>query len=200
MAESIRLKDDVYLDTEGLYDNIQEKVQQVLNKEILEALAARALLTEAGYSLAVSGKTVSLKNKAGTVLSSITTQDTWRGIQNNLTSTSTTDSLSAYQGKVLNDGKLARSGLYGMFMIREYSKSYTIGGNGAIAQIISWTNPSGYTPICPCGVISGHGNFVVEEFYFNSIGSNSVVLTMYNTHSGTLTATCKVKILFCKTS
>lgn len=29
--------------------------------------------------------------------------DTWRGIQNNLTSTSTTDSLSANQGKVLND-------------------------------------------------------------------------------------------------
>lgn len=29
--------------------------------------------------------------------------NTWRGIQNNLTSTSTTDSLSAYQGKVLND-------------------------------------------------------------------------------------------------
>ena len=29
--------------------------------------------------------------------------NTWRGIQNNLTSTSTTDSLSAYQGKLLND-------------------------------------------------------------------------------------------------
>lgn len=29
--------------------------------------------------------------------------NTWRGIQNNLTSTSTTESLSAYQGKVLND-------------------------------------------------------------------------------------------------
>ena len=29
--------------------------------------------------------------------------DTWRGIQNNLTSTSTTDSLSAAQGKILND-------------------------------------------------------------------------------------------------
>lgn len=29
--------------------------------------------------------------------------NTWRGIQNNLTSTSTTDSLSAAQGKVLKD-------------------------------------------------------------------------------------------------
>ena len=32
--------------------------------------------------------------------------DTWRGIQNNLTSTSTTDSLSANQGKILNDIKV----------------------------------------------------------------------------------------------
>jgi hypothetical protein len=32
-------------------------------------------------------------------------ENTWRGIQNNLTSTSTTDSLSAAQGKALQDGK-----------------------------------------------------------------------------------------------
>ena len=32
-----------------------------------------------------------------------TNTNTWRGIQNNLTSTSTQDSLSAYQGKVLKD-------------------------------------------------------------------------------------------------
>lgn len=31
------------------------------------------------------------------------TSNTWRGIQNNLTSTSTTDSLAAAQGKVLKD-------------------------------------------------------------------------------------------------
>lgn len=35
---------------------------------------------------------------------------TWRGIQNNLTSTSATDSLSANMGKKLNDEKLALSG------------------------------------------------------------------------------------------
>lgn len=34
--------------------------------------------------------------------------NTWRGIQNNLTSSSTTDSLSAYQGMVLNQSKLHR--------------------------------------------------------------------------------------------
>lgn len=36
--------------------------------------------------------------------------NTWRGIQNNLTSTSTSDSLSAYQGKVLNDNKIDKGG------------------------------------------------------------------------------------------
>ena len=36
--------------------------------------------------------------------------NTWRGIQDNLTSTSTTDSLSANQGRVLNSNKLDKSG------------------------------------------------------------------------------------------
>lgn len=39
-------------------------------------ISGKANVSEAGYSLSVSGTTVSLKNKAGTVLSSITTQDT----------------------------------------------------------------------------------------------------------------------------
>ena len=39
-----------------------------------------------------------------------TSRNTWRGIQNNLTSTSTTDSLSAAQGKALNDAKVDRAG------------------------------------------------------------------------------------------
>lgn len=38
-----------------------------------------------------------------------TDTNTWRGIQNNLTSTSTSDSLSANQGKVLNDGKAPKA-------------------------------------------------------------------------------------------
>ena len=38
-----------------------------------------------------------------------TAKKSWRGIRNNLTSTSTTDSLSAYQGKVLNDKKVTKT-------------------------------------------------------------------------------------------
>lgn len=60
-------------------------------------------------ALSVSGTTITYTKGDGTT-GTITTQDTntWRGIQNNLTSDSTTDSLSAAQGKVLKglvDGK-----------------------------------------------------------------------------------------------
>ena len=42
-------------------------------------------------------------NQTGNTTIALTDNNTWRGIQNVLTSTSTTDSLSAAQGKVLND-------------------------------------------------------------------------------------------------
>ena len=63
-------------------------------------------------ALSVSGRTITYTKGDGTT-GTITTQDTWRGIQNNLTSDSTTDSLAAAQGKILKglvDGKLPLSG------------------------------------------------------------------------------------------
>lgn len=51
-------------------------------------------------------------NQSGNVTIELTDNNTWRGIQNNLTSDSTTDSLSAAQGKALKgliDGKAAAS-------------------------------------------------------------------------------------------
>lgn len=51
-------------------------------------------------------------NQSGNTTIALTDNNTWRGIQNNLTSDSTTDSLSAAQGKVLKglvDGKAASS-------------------------------------------------------------------------------------------
>lgn len=52
--------------------------------------------------------------------------NTWRGIQNNLTSTSTTDSLSAYQGKLLNDGKADKATTFSGYGIEDiYIKNYT---------------------------------------------------------------------------
>lgn len=65
-------------------------------------------------SFSISDHTITLKNKNGASLGTVTVPDnnTWRGIQNNLTSDSTTDSLSAAQGKALKtlvDGKAANS-------------------------------------------------------------------------------------------
>ena len=59
-----------------------------------------------GYirGLSISGKTITVTKGDGTT-STLTTQDTWRGIQNNLTSTATDQSLSAAQGKILNETK-----------------------------------------------------------------------------------------------
>ena len=63
--------------------------------------------------LSISGKTITYTKGDGTT-GTITTQDTntWRGVQDNLTSTATDQSLSANQGKVLKgliDGKAAIS-------------------------------------------------------------------------------------------
>lgn len=72
---------------------------------VAAAPTVKALNNSLVSSITASGTTITYKNRAGTPLGTFTTQDTntWRGIQNNLTSTSTTDSLSAYQGKVLSD-------------------------------------------------------------------------------------------------
>lgn len=92
-----------------------------------------------GNSLAVSGTTLQLKNKNGAVLSEVNTQDTTYSaatqsanglmssadktkldgiasgatkntVTNNLTSTSTTNALSANMGKTLNDNKFDKTG------------------------------------------------------------------------------------------
>mgnify|MGYP004670131287 FL=1 len=53
-------------------------------------------------------------------------KDTWRGVQNNLTSESAIDSLSAAQGKILNDTKIgavkANNFILYFFGICKYSK------------------------------------------------------------------------------
>ena len=56
------------------------------------------------------GKPVACSYTLGkSVPSNAVFSDTWRGIQNSLNSTSTTDSLSAAQGKILNETKLTRN-------------------------------------------------------------------------------------------
>lgn len=78
-----------------------------------------------------SGKVI--KDSGYTIAKSVPSNadftNTWRGIQNNLTSTSTTDSLSAAQGKILNESIANKS------KIQTTSKTVTITkGAGSIAK------------------------------------------------------------------
>lgn len=56
-----------------------------------------------GVTIKGSGATSVTSDASGNITISSTDNNTWRGIQNNLTSTATDQSLSAAQGKVLND-------------------------------------------------------------------------------------------------
>lgn len=77
------------------------------------ATATKATQDESGNNIkssyastiSIADHTITLKNKNGASLGTVTVPDTntWRGIQNNLTSTSTSDSLAAAQGKILNE-------------------------------------------------------------------------------------------------
>lgn len=67
-------------------------------KSVKYATSAGSAPANGGNSATVNGNTVNSNVPANAKFT-----DTWRGIQNNLTSTSTTDSLSAAQGKALND-------------------------------------------------------------------------------------------------
>lgn len=70
----------------------------------------------------------------GWVQDKLTDTDTWRGIQNNLTSDSTTDSLSAAQGKVLKaliDGKAASNHTH------NYAGSSSAGGAATSANKVN---------------------------------------------------------------
>jgi len=99
-------KADVGLSNVGNFKAVSTVASQGLNDT--EKTNARANIGAAPSSaqanvietVKVNGTALTPSNKAVDI---IIPENTWRGIQNNLTSTSTTDSLSAYQGKLLND-------------------------------------------------------------------------------------------------
>jgi hypothetical protein len=73
-------------------------------------------------------------NQSGNTTIELTDNNTWRGIQNNLTSNSTTDSLSAAQGKVLKglvDGKAASSHTHTKSQITDFPTSLPANGGNA---------------------------------------------------------------------
>lgn len=97
-----------------------------------------------------------------------TDTNTWRGVQNNLTSTATDQSLSAAQGKVLNEkkmGAVSANGYYGMAK-----------PDGSASDWIRTTS-SGIIPYQAGGRGSGHSTLGTSSWYFSS----SYIDHMYST-------------------
>lgn len=110
-------------------------------------------------ALSVSGKTITYTKGDGTT-GTITTQDTWRGIQNNLTSTSTTDSLAAAQGKILKglvDGKLSLSG-------------------GTLTGRLTIKGDAGSSPLVVRGIAGSDGQGDIRELYLQYGANNPIYL------------------------
>lgn len=102
-------------------------------KTAASADSAKKLTTNAGsatqpvyFSNGVPVATIYTLGKSVPADAKFTDTDTWRGIQNNLTSDSTTDSLSAAQGKVLKglvDGKAASGHTHTKRQITDFPSS-----------------------------------------------------------------------------
>lgn len=85
--------------------------------------------------------------------------DTWRGVQNNLTSTTTDQSLSAAQGKVLHDTKLGAVNANGYIGMAK--------PDGSASDWIRTTS-AGILPYQSGGRGSGHGGLGTSSWYFSS--------------------------------
>lgn len=108
-----------------------------------------------------------------------TDTNTWRGCQNNLTSTATDQSLSAAQGKWLNENKLNAinaNGYWGMA---------TPSGNSG-----DWirTTSAGIIPYQPGGMNSSHCGLGTSSWYFNY----AYITTVYGNLSGNASTASKL--------
>ena len=122
-----------------------------------------------GYvrGLSVSGRTITYTKGDGTT-GTISTQDTWRGIQNNLTSSATDQSLSAAQGKILNNSKAAMATLSNQDLNTIKTPGFYNAGGGNTCT----NKPSGYDNF---GLIVTHnasGDYYLQ-IIVNSDGSSS---------------------------
>lgn len=128
------------------------------------------------------GKPVSCSYSLGKSVPSnavFTDTNTWRGCQNNLTSTATDQSLSAAQGKWLNENKLGAidaNGYWGMA---------TPSGNSG-----DWirTTAAGIIPYQPGGINSSHCGLGTSSWYFNY----AYITTVYGNLSGNASTASKL--------
>lgn len=115
--------------TTGDGGDVSAKIKDI-SKDALKGWIG-SLPANGGNSTTVNGHSVNSDVPAG---AKFTDTNTWRGIQDNLTSTSTTDSLSANQGKVLKgliDGKAASGHTH------NYAGSSSAGGAATSANKVN---------------------------------------------------------------
>ena len=104
------------LDVDGtsrLIGKIKNAINKKSDKAFAKVNAADGQISATSKDdtlILAAGQNVTLTPEAGVKKVTISSADTWRGIQDNLTSSSTTDSLSAAQGKKLNETKLSLAG------------------------------------------------------------------------------------------
>ena len=126
---------------------------------------------------AVKGSFTTNQSGATTIELTDNNTDTWRGIQNNLTSTSTDQSLSAAQGKWLNENKAAMTTLKGSENLNDITTPgmYSCGGGNSITN-----KPSNVDAF---GLIVTHN--AAGAFYTQILHSNGGVSYRRNCNNGT---------------
>lgn len=153
--------------TSGSYDDLSNKptIPTVGNGTIT--------IKQAG---AVKGSFTTNQSGATTIELTDNNTDTWRGIQNNLTSTSTDQSLSAAQGKWLNENKAAMTTLKGSENLNDITTPgmYSCGGGNSITN-----KPSNVDAF---GLIVTHN--AAGAFYTQILHSNGGVSYRRNCNNG----------------
>ena len=85
-------------------------------------------------------------------------------------------------------------------IIKEYSKSYTVAGNGSFnltADDLSLATPSGFKPVAAAKIGSGNTNVVLRYVNVEATGTNNV-LGFRSVTSSSVTASASISILYLK--
>lgn len=122
-----------------------------------------------------------------------TDTNTWRGIQNNLTSTSTEDSLSAAQGNILNQKVTSTIVTRGLALGRATLNAKTQGQYGNTADTIS-----GYTPFVAIPQSTGDAVVTFAGISFNASNAG-VTATLYNHGDSPVSISPSVVVLYTRT-
>lgn len=119
-------------------------------------------------------------NQTGNTTIALTDNNSWRGVQNNLTSTSTTDSLSAAQGKILNERTYQMRG----DVIDNTTDFNTITSVGCYkVQMVAWGAAATYhSPNSYYASLYSYGLLTVDRA-FND-GENRLIQIYYPHQSG----------------